>query len=214
MATIAVVDYGMGNLRSVAKALEHVDPRARVRVSQDARELRAADRIVFPGQGAIGGCMEELRQRDLLELVRELARSKPFLGICLGMQALLEHSDENAGVDGLGLAPGRVRHFRSGFATACGIVPRKIPLMGWVQVSLQRRHPLFDGIADGEWFYFVHSYFVEVLPEWTIGLAHYGIDFTAVLGKENVLATQFHPEKSQRCGLRLLSNFSRWSGTC
>jgi imidazole glycerol-phosphate synthase subunit HisH len=212
MTTIVVVDYGMGNLRSVSKALEHADPRARVMVSNDPQVIRAADKVVFPGQGAIRGCMSELQRLDLLDVVAEVALDRPFLGICLGMQALLEHSEENAGVDGLGLVPGRVRHFRDGFAEAGVDVPGKVPLMGWVRVSFTRPHPLFAGITDPTWFYFVHSYFVGVIPGWTVGTATYGIEFSAALARANIMAVQFHPEKSQHAGLRMLHNFCQWDG--
>ncbi len=213
MGSIAVVDYGMGNLRSVAKALEHVDVRGRVEVTQNAARIRRADRVVFPGQGAIRDCMGELRRLELDEAVREAARNKPFLGICMGMQALLEFSDENGGVECLGLLPGRVRHFRDGFAEAGVPAPGKVPHMGWNAVRQTRTHPLWEGIADTTSFYFVHSYFVELLPDdLTVGEADYGVTFTAAVAQANIFAAQFHPEKSQQAGLALLANFSRWDG--
>ena len=213
MATIAVIDYGMGNLRSVSKALEHVDDRSRVVITHDAEQIRRADRVVFPGQGAIGDCMNELRRLELDQVLLEVARSKPFLGICLGMQALLEHSDENGGVDGLGLVQGRVKHFREGFREAAIAAPGKVPLMGWTRLRQVRPHPLWRRIEDGDWFYFVHSYYVELLDEVTAGVSRYGFDFTATVARENIFATQFHPEKSQRAGLELLANFTRWDGS-
>ncbi len=213
MATIAVIDYGMGNLRSVAKALEHVDDRARVSITHDPEEILRADRVVFPGQGAIGDCMSELQRLELRDVILEAAHSKPFLGICLGLQALLEFSDENGGVAGLGLLPGRVRHFRHGFETQGVPAPGKVPLMGWVPVWQVAQHPLWAGIPDGQWFYFVHSYYVELLDGATVGVSRYGLDFTAAAARENMFATQFHPEKSQRAGLALLANFTRWDGT-
>ncbi len=212
MVTVAVVDYGMGNLRSVSRALEHADPRARVVVTDSPRHIRSADRVVFPGQGAIRSCMSELQRLELLGVIGEVARERPFLGICLGMQALLEHSEEDGGVDGLGLVPGRVRHFRDGFADAGVEPPGKVPLMGWMRTSLCRSHPLFAGIDDGSWFYFVHSYFVSVVPDWTVATATYGVEFTAALGQANVMAVQFHPEKSQQSGLQMLRNFCQWDG--
>ncbi len=214
MGTIAVIDYGMGNLRSVSKALEHVDDRSRVLITHEAEPIRRADRIVFPGQGAIGDCMSELRRLELEQVLLEAARNKPFLGICLGMQALLECSDENGGVDGLGLLAGRVRHFRDGFDEAGVPTPGKVPLMGWTQVRRVRPHPLWHGIDEPDWFYFVHSYYVELLGDATAGVSRYGFDFTAVVARDNIFATQFHPEKSQRAGLQLLANFTRWDGTC
>ncbi|MCC5809791.1 MAG: imidazole glycerol phosphate synthase subunit HisH [Ectothiorhodospiraceae bacterium] len=213
MGMIAVIDYGMGNLRSVSKALEHVDDRSRVEIAHEPDRILRADRVVFPGQGAIRDSMSELQRLELLEVVQEVARTKPFLGICLGMQALLETSDENGGVEGLGVFPGRVRHFRDGFREAGIEAPGKVPLMGWVPVRQTMEHPLWAGIPDNSWFYFVHSYFVELLPGVTSGVSHYGLDFTATVARENIFATQFHPEKSQRAGLELLSNFTRWDGT-
>ncbi|MCC5858764.1 MAG: imidazole glycerol phosphate synthase subunit HisH [Ectothiorhodospiraceae bacterium] len=213
MGTIAVIDYGMGNLRSVAKALEHVDDRLRVEITHEPERILGADRVVFPGQGAIGVCMSELQRLELRDVVLEVARSKPFLGICLGLQALLEFSDENSGVAGLGLLPGRVRHFSEGFRAAGVAPPGKVPLMGWVPVRQVAEHPLWAGIPDGQWFYFVHSYYVELLEGVTVGTSRYGLEFTAAAARENIFATQFHPEKSQRAGLELLANFTRWDGT-
>ncbi len=213
MGSIAVIDYGMGNLRSVAKALEHVDDRARVVITHEPEQILRADRVVFPGQGAIRDCMSELQRLELRDVILEVARSKPFLGVCLGLQALLEFSDENGGVAGLGLLPGRVRHFRDGFCSAGVAAPGKVPLMGWVPVRQVAAHPLWSGIPDGQWFYFVHSYYVELLEGATVGVSRYGLDFTAAAARENMFATQFHPEKSQRAGLALLANFARWDGT-
>lgn len=213
MSSIAVIDYGMGNLRSVAKALEHVDDRARVHITHEPEQVRRADRVVFPGQGAIRDCMAELQRLELDAVVLEAARNKPFLGICMGMQALLEHSEENGGVDALGLFSGRVRHFRDGFAAAGVAPPGKVPHMGWNAVYQDVPHPIWKGIADASHFYFVHSYFVELLPDQlTIGRCDYGVPFTAAIARDNIVATQFHPEKSQRVGLELLANFTRWDG--
>ncbi|MDN3516708.1 imidazole glycerol phosphate synthase subunit HisH [Aquisalimonas lutea] len=214
MATIAVIDYGMGNLRSVAKALEHVDDRARVRVTWEPEVIRGADRVILPGVGAIRECMSELQRLELDGVVREVAREKPFLGVCLGMQALLGESEENGGTAALGLVPGTVRHFAAGFAEAGMAAPGKVPHMGWNQVRQTRGHPLWAGVPDDSWFYFVHSYYVPLLgPDLTAGVATYGLDFTAVIARENIFATQFHPEKSQHAGLGLLANFTRWDGT-
>jgi glutamine amidotransferase len=210
MATIAVIDYGMGNLRSVAKALEFVSS-ARVDVTADPDRIRRADRIVFPGQGAIRDCISELQRLELADGMRELIKTKPFLGICIGMQALVSYSEENEGVAGLGLFPGQVRHFRHVLGNQGAL---KIPHMGWNRVRQTVAHPLWRGIADGSRFYFVHSYYVT--PEdsaLTTGTTDYGVSFTAAIGWGNVFASQFHPEKSQRAGLDLLANFVRWDGT-
>jgi glutamine amidotransferase len=210
MATIAVIDYGMGNLRSVAKALEFVSG-ARTGVTADPDRIRRADRVVFPGQGAIRDCIGELQRLELADAIRELVRSKPFLGICIGMQALLRRSEENGGVDALGIYQGEARHFRHVLSEAASL---KIPHMGWNRVRQTAAHPLWRGIDDGSRFYFVHSYYA--VPEdaaLTAGTSDYGISFTAALGRGNVFATQFHPEKSQRAGLDLLANFARWDGT-
>lgn len=214
MATIAVIDYGMGNLRSVAKALEHVDDRQRVEITHEPERVRRADRVVFPGQGAIRDCMAELQRLELGDAILQATREKPFLGVCIGMQGLLEFSEENGGVQALGVLPGRVRHFRDGFRAAGIPAPGKVPHMGWNGVRQVRSHPLWKGIPDGTAFYFVHSYFVELLPDGlTVGETDYGLSFTAAAARENIFATQFHPEKSQRAGLELLANFTRWDGT-
>ena len=214
MTTIAVIDYGMGNLRSVAKALEHVDDRARVRITWEPAVIRGASHVVLPGVGAIGDCMSELQRLELDGVIREVAQEKPFLAVCLGMQALLERSDENGGTSALGLIPGTVRHLADGFRDADIPPPGKVPHMGWNRVRQVREHPLWAGIADDSWFYFVHSYYVPLLAgTLTAGVAHYGMDFTAVIARENMFATQFHPEKSQNAGLELYANFTRWDGT-
>lgn len=210
MATIVVIDYGMGNLRSVSKALERVANGSLVQVTSDPEHIRRADRVVLPGVGAIRDCMNELKRLELVEALREAAEHKPLLGICLGMQALLGYSEENGGVEGLGLFPGRVRHF----GEALTKTSLKVPHMGWNRVRQPRPHPLWKGIDDGARFYFVHSYYVDADDESTVvGTSDYGIRFAAALGRDNVFATQFHPEKSQRAGLELLANFARWDGT-
>jgi glutamine amidotransferase len=212
MASIAIIDYGMGNLRSVAKALEFVAPDQRIVVSQRPEDIRDADRVVFPGQGAIRDCMRELAQLELIEVVREAAASKPFLGLCLGPQALLSFSEENGGVSCLDILPGRVRWFGAHLSQDASKVRPKIPHMGWNEVWQLRPHALWGGIAQGSRFYFVHSYYLE--PEDAgviIGKTSYIIDFASVIAHDNIFAVQFHPEKSARWGLRLLANFSRWS---
>ncbi len=211
IADIAIVDYGMGNLRSVAKALEHVAPQQRVVVSSDPVTLLSAGRIVFPGVGAMGDCMRELAMRGLTDVVRETARSKPFLGICLGMQMLFEHSEEGD-VAGLGVLPGRVRRF---FGDLGPQVPEhlKVPHMGWNTVRQTCAHPLWQGVTDNTRFYFVHSYYVE--PEdksQCCAVTPYPFDFTAAVAVQNLFAVQFHPEKSQQAGLQLLANFAQWNG--
>jgi len=211
MTTIAVIDYGMGNLRSVSKALEYVAHRARVAITSDPDLIRRAERVVLPGVGAIRDCMSELQRLELVDVIREVAATKPFLGVCLGMQALLSHSEENDGVDGLGIIPGQVRHFSHVLGAQASL---KVPHMGWNRVRQVRPHPLWRGIADGSRFYFVHSYFVTPDDDQdVVGACAYGVSFAAVIGRGNVFATQFHPEKSQRAGLDLLANFTRWDGS-
>ncbi len=211
MSTVAVLDYGMGNLRSVAKALEHVAPKARVVLATDARAIAGADRVVFPGQGAIKGCMHALVRDDLRAAVIQAARERPFLGICLGLQALYERSEEGGGVAGLGLLAGSVRLFSSPVDAAGARL--KVPHMGWNRVRQVRAHPLWEGIEDETRFYFVHSYYADSAeaPE-TVGVTDYGVRFTSVAAYGNIFAVQFHPEKSQRAGLRLLQNFMAWDG--
>ncbi|NCF09082.1 MAG: imidazole glycerol phosphate synthase subunit HisH [Gammaproteobacteria bacterium] len=210
MNTIAIIDYGMGNLHSIAKALEHVAGR-RVRVTAVAREILDAERVVFPGQGAARDCMHEIRAAGLVDVIREAAQSRPFLGICMGLQVLLEHSDEGGGVDCLGLVPGRVRSLREGLDPTAGRL--KIPQMGWNQVEQVGGHPLWEGIDDLSRFYFVHSYYVDPDdPTLVAGLTDYGRRYASVLARDNVFAVQFHPEKSQHAGLRLLANFAEWDG--
>ena len=211
--SVAVIDYGMGNLRSVSKALEHAG-NCRVAVTAERDRILAADRVVFPGVGALRDCMAELRRRDLEEVVRHCLAHKPFLGICLGMQALLDFSEENQGTPGLGVMAGRVLHFAGRIPSADAQGPLKIPHMGWNRVHRVRAHPLWADVPQDGWFYFVHSYYVQ--PEHAEGVAattEYGLRFTSALAWDNVFAVQFHPEKSQHLGLRLLANFLRWDGT-
>lgn len=210
MADVAVVDYGMGNLRSVAKAIEHVAPRLKVVVTSDAREVARAGRIVFPGQGAMPDCMREMEARGLRSAVLAAAHTKPFLGICIGLQMLFEASEEG-GVAGLALFPGRVRRFpREATAGADG-ARLKIPHMGWNEVRQAAPHPLWAGISQASRFYFVHSYYPEPSErELVAGEATYGVTFACACARANVFAVQFHPEKSQTAGLRLLANFVAW----
>jgi glutamine amidotransferase len=206
---IAVVDYGMGNLRSVSKALEHVAPGAILKVTSSAADLRLAGRVVVPGQGAMPDCMRELRARGLAEAVVEAARTKPFLGICIGLQMLFEFSEEG-GVEGLGILPGTVRRFPATLGEEQGL-RLKIPHMGWNEVRQEQPHPLWNGIPDTSRFYFVHSYYVEESGEAIVsGRCDYGMPFTAAVARDNMFAVQFHPEKSQAAGLQLLRNFVDW----
>lgn len=211
MKSVAVIDYGASNLRSVVKALEHVaDAKSRISVCTTAEQIQQADRIVFPGQGAIKQCMDSLRSRNLIEPLLESLRNKPFLGLCLGLQSLMQFSEEDGGTDGLGVIAGKVIKFPKQKADSNGD-KYKIPHMGWNNVEQQQSHPLWKGIPSGERFYFVHSYHVQ--PESSVVTAattSYIVDFTSVIARDNLFAVQFHPEKSQRAGLQLLSNFLAW----
>lgn len=200
----------MGNLRSVAKAIEHVaEGGDRVVVTDDPQQIRAADRVVFPGQGAARDCMRAISEHHLNQAVLEAARNKPFFGICMGLQVLMEFSEENDGTQLLGLIPGQVRRFgelKDGQGRRL-----KIPHMGWNQVCQRQSHPMWEGIADQSRFYFVHSYFVDPQDKNLIaGTTEYDVTFTSVLAHENLFATQFHPEKSADMGLQLLKNFVNW----
>ena len=213
MSTIAIIDYGMGNLHSIAKALEHVAGKERVIVTGDHDKILGANRVVLPGVGAIRDCMAELGRGGLGAVVKQTAREKPLLGVCLGMQALLEHSEENQGTDCLGLVPGNVRHFPEHPTGNNSGERLKIPHMGWNQVKQQRGKAMWKDIPDNSRFYFVHSYYVETSRSGDVaGTTQYGIDFASVLVHENIFAVQFHPEKSQHAGLQLLSNFVHWNG--
>ncbi len=209
MTTVAVLDYGMGNLHSVAKAIEHVGA-SRVEVTNDPARVRAADRVVLPGQGAMRDCMAEMKKHGVDAEVREALKSKPLLGICVGMQALLDHSEENGGVPGLGIYPGAVKFF--GHDHVENGEKLKVPHMGWNEVWQSQPHPLWANIADGSRFYFVHSYYCA--PDeaaLSAGHSRFGVDFCCALARENVFAVQFHPEKSSTAGLQLLKNFLHWN---
>lgn len=210
MSGIVVIDFGMGNLRSVARALAHVGAR-NVILSGDPAVIAGADRVVFPGQGAIGTFAARLAQPGMAQTLREVARTRPLLGICIGLQALYEHSEEDSGCAGLGLLPGTVRRFPP---VAVDGTRLKVPQIGWNQVAQSRAHPLWAGIEPDSWFYFVHSYFANPGPEALVaGVSEYGGHaFAAAMAQGPVFATQFHPEKSHHAGLRLLANFVTWDG--
>ena len=210
MTDIAVVDYGMGNLRSVTKAIEHVAPQCEVTLTSDPAVIRRAGRVVFPGQGAMRDCMRELDAKQLRSAVVEAAHEKPFLGICIGLQMLFDHSEEGD-TPGLGLLPGRVRRFPAPEMTDSQGNKLKVPHMGWNEVHQSGSHPMWEGIPDGTRFYFVHSYFAEpARPELIAAYSLYPFPFTCAAASENVFAVQFHPEKSADAGLRLLANFATW----
>jgi glutamine amidotransferase len=204
---IAIVDYGMGNLRSVQKALAHVAPEAQVEITADPDSVASADRVVFPGQGAMPDCMRSLHESGLGDAVLEAAKSKPFLGLCIGLQMLFDRSEEGD-TPGLAFLPGQVLGFGEG-ARSAGL---KVPHMGWNEVSQSASHPLWDGIADGSRFYFVHSYYCRPGDAGlTAGTTRYPGVFTSAIARANIFATQFHPEKSSVAGLKLLSNFASWT---
>jgi len=212
MADIVVVDYGMGNLRSVAKALAHVAPERSIVVSCEPQVIRDAARVVLPGQSAMPDCMKSLDASGLREVVLEAARTRPFLGICLGLQMLFGQSEEGP-TRCLGVLPGRVVRFRDKAMTLPAGERLKVPHMGWSPVRQTLAHPLWQGIPDGARFYFAHSYHPQ--PDdsrLTAGTADYPTPFTCAVAGANIFATQFHPEKSQRAGLQLLANFVVWNG--
>ena len=215
---IAVLDYGMGNLRSVSQAVQHVtaDSGFEVVVTSSAQDVLDADRIVLPGQGAIADCMHELQASGMLEAVLVAAASKPLFGVCVGMQMLLDHSAEGRGGEGtrgLGLIPGEVLKFDLAGRLQPDGSRYKVPQMGWNQVYQSLPvHPLWAGIPDGAWFYFVHSFYARPSDaRHTAGEADYGARFTAVVARDNIFATQFHPEKSADQGLALYRNFLHWN---
>jgi glutamine amidotransferase len=214
MQTVAIIDYGMSNLRSVARALDFVAAGShRVAISADPDVIARADRVVFPGQGAIGQCMSNLRSHGLLEVLQQCLREKPFLGICLGLQSLMEWSAEDGGTACLAFLPGKVVRFADGLTDTGSGQRLKIPHMGWNHVVPWQPHPLWDRIESGEMFYFVHSYHVVAAREEDVAArTEYGANFVSACCRGNVFATQFHPEKSQRAGLTLLANFLAWTG--
>ena len=204
MQTIAIVDYGMGNVRSVQKALEFVAPNDHCVLTNDSQIINDSDRVVFPGQGAMGACMGALQENDLIEVIKVASKEKPFLGICLGLQLLFNHSEENNGTDGLSIIPGEVLKFNNN--------ELKIPHMGWNKVKQIKNHPLWHNIDNNSRFYSVHSYFVkETDSSCVTGTTYYGENFTSAIAQDKLFAVQFHPEKSQSDGLQLLKNFTNWT---
>jgi glutamine amidotransferase len=211
MNKIVVVDYGMGNLRSVAQALRHVAPEADVRISGNVDEIRSADRLVLPGQGAMPDCMRCLRESGVQEVLMESSRSKPLLGVCVGEQLLFDWSEEGD-TPCLGLLPGKVVRFRLDDKRQEDGSRFKVPQMGWNRVRQTQDHPLWNGIPDQSYFYFVHSYYVAPANrENTAGETNYGAPFTCAVARDNIFATQFHPEKSASAGLQLYKNFAHWN---
>jgi glutamine amidotransferase len=210
MSHIVVVDYGMGNLRSVAKALEHVAPDHRIEVSGDPERVAAADRVVFPGQGAMPDCMREIDARGLRPALIHAARAKPFLGLCIGLQLLFEHSEEGD-TAGLGVLPGVVRRFAVDGALDAAGCRLKVPHMGWNRVHHRRDHPLWSGLESGIRYYFVHSYYVTPSdPSLSVATSEYPGEFCCAVAQDRLFAVQFHPEKSDHAGLQLLANFVAW----
>ena len=206
MKTIAIIDYGMSNLSSVLKAVEYVAPNDNVIVSSSLKEINDADKIIFPGQGAAKKCMSSINDKNLAGIIKKNSIEKPFLGICMGMQVLMDFSDENNGTECLGIIKGKVRRFHK---TKDGM---KIPHMGWNRVKKKTDHPIWSGIDDNSYFYFVHSYLIE--PEnktSVIGETEYGEKFCSVIAKDNIVAIQGHPEKSSVIGLKFLKNFIEMS---
>jgi imidazole glycerol-phosphate synthase subunit HisH len=211
MKKIVVVDYGMGNLRSVAQALRAVAPEANVLISGEVADIESADRIVLPGQGAMPDCMRSLRESGVQEALMVAARNKPLLGVCIGEQMLFDGSEEGDAA-GLGLLPGKVVRFQLDGQLQEDGSRFKVPQMGWNQVQQNASHPMWSEIADNSYFYFVHSYFAQ--PEQsahTVGLTVYGAPFSCAVARDNIFATQFHPEKSATTGLQLYKNFVHWN---
>ncbi|HSV80912.1 MAG TPA: imidazole glycerol phosphate synthase subunit HisH [Ramlibacter sp.] len=212
MTTVAVVDYGMGNLRSVSQAVQHVAQGSGLEavITSRPEDVRAAERVVLPGQGAMPDCMRELRESGLLESVLEAAASKPLFGVCVGMQMVLDRSEEGP-TDGLGLIPGEVVRFQLEGQRQPDGSRYKVPQMGWNQVW-QKPHPIWAGVPDGSYFYFVHSFYARPSDaRHSVGESDYGVRFTAAVARDNIFATQFHPEKSADQGLTLYRNFLHWN---
>lgn len=213
MNTVAVIDYGMGNLHSVAKALEHVGNGVRIIVTSSADEIIKADRVVLPGVGAIKECMAEIQRLGLDEVIKDVTKTHPFLGVCIGMQALLNYSAENDGTPCLRIVEGTVEAFDKNLVDQVTNARLKVPHMGWNQVNQSMSHPLWQDIPQASRFYFVHSYYVQPAgPEAIAASTTYGISFVSAMAQDNIFAVQFHPEKSQQLGLTLYRNFLNWDG--
>ncbi len=213
MKTVAVVDYGMGNLRSVTQAVMHAAQGSGVDVvwARSAQEVRDAERVVLPGQGAMRDCMRELHASGMYEAVMDAAAHKPLMGVCVGMQMLLDHSEEGD-TPSLGLIPGEVRRFQLAGRLQADGSRFKVPQIGWNQVRQTGAHPVWAGVADDSWFYFVHSFYAcPSDARHSVGEADYGGGFTAAVARDNIFATQFHPEKSAQAGLALYRNFLHWN---
>ncbi|MEG3591785.1 MAG: imidazole glycerol phosphate synthase subunit HisH [Pseudomonadota bacterium] len=208
MSKIAIIDYGMGNLHSVSKAVQHLsNGKVSIKITSKPQDIKEADKIIFPGQGAARECMKALKEHNLIESIHETASTRPFLGICMGMQVLMENSTENGNTDCLGLFKGTVKPFSKATDNL------KIPHMGWNQVKQKKTHPLWQNIENDSRFYFVHSYYVAPDASSIIsGETNYGIDFTSVISENYIFAMQCHPEKSSGAGLKLLKNFLAWNG--
>ena len=203
MDTIAIIDYGMSNLSSVVKATKYVAPNEKVIISSDSNEINNADKIIFPGQGAAKKCMESIYDKNLSKVIKKSSQEKPFLGICMGMQVLMDHSDENSGTECLSIIEGKVEKFKSNKNNKI-----KIPHMGWNKIAKKKDHPIWHKIDEQSYFYFVHSYFIKPYEEdYILGETNHGKDFCSVIAKDNIIAIQGHPEKSSSAGLQFLKNF-------
>lgn len=209
MADIVIIDYGMGNVHSVAKALTNIlDKKSKVKISKSISEIKKSTHIVFPGQGAVSECMSNINKNFEINELKEIIKEKPFLGICMGLQVLMRSSTENNGVSCLDIIDGEVLSIRDKLDKNL-----KIPHMGWSEVAQQNNHPLWDGIKNKSYFYFVHSYYVSPDKKNDIlATTSYGFDFVSAIARENMVAVQFHPEKSSKTGLKLLQNFLSWDG--
>ena len=209
MAEVVVVDYGMGNVHSVAKAIRHVlDKKSKVKISNSVKDIKNATHIIFPGQGAVSQSMSSLEENFDIKEFKELICDKPFLGICMGLQVLMTVSDENNGTDCLNIIDGKVLSFKDNLKNKL-----KVPHMGWSSVKQEMKHPIWDNIDDLSYFYFVHSYFVKPRSsEAILSTTKYGLEFVSSIASNNIIAVQFHPEKSSRVGLNFLENFIKWGG--
>jgi glutamine amidotransferase len=203
--TIAIIDYGMSNLSSVVKAVKYVAPNDNVIVTANSDEINDADKIIFPGQGAAKKCMQSIYDQNLDQAIKKSSKEKPFLGICMGMQVLMDYSDENKGTNCLGIIQGKVKKFKKNINTRI-----KIPHMGWNKIIIKKDHPVWHKIENESYFYFVHSYFTNPVEKSSvIGETNYGHIFSSVIAKDNIVAIQGHPEKSSSIGLQFLKNFIR-----